>query len=226
MTTQVGKLHTDLDDIDTVMLDMDGTLLDLAYDNYMWLDYIPKAYARENDLDEEQARRALYERFMKLQGKLSWYCLDHWSEALKLDIEGLHREQNQRIGYLPGAQSFLEELASSQKRVLLVTNSHETTLQIKTEVTDIVAYFDEIYTSHAIGAAKEDQPFWEQLHAKESFDPARTVFIDDNLSVLNSARQFGLDNLLHVTQPDSTRAAVNDENFNGIQGVSELVARD
>jgi putative hydrolase of the HAD superfamily len=211
-----------LDACDTLMLDMDGTLLDLAYDNYMWMERIPAEYARQKEVSEDQAKDHIYAAFRRLEGKLDWYCLDHWSDELDLDVAALHREQNGRIGFLPGAKNFLQAVADHHVRVLLVTNSHQHTLDIKAEVTDIVDYFDDIYTSHALGAAKEDQPFWHALSEQESFDPARTVFIDDNVTVLQSARDFGVDMLLHITRPDTGRTAKPHADFVGIEGVGEL----
>ena len=211
-----------LDSCDTLMLDMDGTLLDLAYDNYMWMEHIPAEFARRNNISAEDAREHLYAVFKRLEGKLNWYCLDHWSDHLEMDVAALHREQNGRIGFLPGAKSFLQSVADHRVRVLLVTNSHQKTLDIKAEVTDITGYFDDIYTSHALGHAKEDQPFWEALAEKEGFDPARTVFVDDNVAVLRSARDFGVEMLLHITRPDSRRPARHHDDFVGIEGVGLL----
>jgi putative hydrolase of the HAD superfamily len=211
-----------LDGCDTLMLDMDGTLLDLAYDNYMWLEHIPAAYARKNDISEDAARSHLYATFRRLEGKLDWYCLDHWSEELDLDVVALHREQNGRIGFLPGARRFLETVADHHVRLLLVTNSHQHTLDIKSEVTDIVNYFDGIYTSHELGHAKEDQPFWHALRDIESFDNTKTVFVDDNVSVLQSARDFGVEMLLHITRPDSSKPSKPHDAFTGIDGVGDL----
>ncbi len=214
-----------LDSCDTLMLDMDGTLLDLAYDNYMWMEHIPAAYARKHAMSEDAARKQLYATFRRLQGKLDWYCLDHWSNELDLDVVALHREQNGRIGFLPGAREFLQNVADHHVRVLLVTNSHQHTLDIKAEVTDIVAYFDAVYTSHAFGHAKEDQPFWQALKKAEEFDLGRTVFVDDNVAVLQSARDFGVDMLLHVTRPDTRRPARAHDSFTGIEGVGDLLVR-
>ena len=214
-----------LDSCDTLMLDMDGTLLDLAYDNYMWMEHIPAEYARKHEVSEDHARDRLYAAFRRLEGKLDWYCLDHWSNELELDVVALHREQNGKIGFLPGAKKFLEMVAEHHVRVLLVTNSHQHTLDIKAEMTDIVDYFDGIYTSHALGAAKEDQPFWEALNDEEAFDPARTVFVDDNVAVLQSARDFGVEMLLHITRPDSRRPSNSHDSFTGIEGVGELVEK-
>lgn len=208
---------------DTLMLDMDGTLLDLAYDNYMWMEKIPEAYALKNDLPEEHAREHLYATFKRMEGKLNWYCLDHWSEALDLDVVALHREQNGRIGFLPGAKRFLEHVRERDVRVLLVTNSHRHTLDIKSEVTNIVDYFDDVYSSHDIGHAKEDQPFWHKLREAEEFDIGRTVFVDDNVTVLQSARDFGVEMLLHVTRPDTGKPPRGHEGFTGIGGVGDLV---
>ncbi len=34
----------DWDNIDTVLLDMDGTLLDLGFDNWFWQPHVPEQY--------------------------------------------------------------------------------------------------------------------------------------------------------------------------------------
>ena len=206
------------------MLDMDGTLLDLAYDNYMWLEHIPAEYARQNSIGEAKAREVLMAKFRSMEGKLEWYCLDHWSEVLDLDVKELHRNENDRISYLPGAREFLEAVHKHEIRLLLVTNSHSVTLEIKTEVTVITGFFDAIYTSHAIGHAKEDQPFWQALHEAEGFDRETTLFIDDNPSVLESARTFGISMLLNITRPDTRRPPRENRGFPTIESVAALLA--
>jgi len=215
-----------LDNCDTLMLDMDGTLLDLAYDNYMWLEHIPFEFAQKYNLSEEAARERLYATMKKLQGSLDWYCLDHWSDALGLDIAALHRAENERIAFLPGAKDFLQSVSDHKVRLLLVTNSHQDTLDIKTEVTGIVDFFDEVYTSHALGHAKEDQSFWHALQDAEGFDCDKTLFIDDNVSVLQSARDYGLASMLHITRPDTRRPSRHDDGFDSIAGVAELSSPD
>ncbi len=206
------------------MLDMDGTLLDLAYDNYMWLEHIPAEYARQNSIAEAEAREMLAAKFRSLEGKLQWYCLDHWSEVLDLNVKELHRRENDRIVYLPGARDFLDLVLQHEIRLLLVTNSHLDTLAIKTEVTGIAGFFDAIYTSHELGHAKEDQPFWHALHEAENFDPAATLFIDDNPSVLESARTFGISMLLNVTRPDTRMPIRENRGFTTIESVASLIS--
>ena len=128
-----------------------------------------------------EARERLYATMRRLRGTLDWYCLDHWSDALELDIVALHRNLDHRIDFLPGAREFLQQIAKRDIRLLLVTNSHTATLNIKDAVTGIAGYFDEVYTSHSLGHAKEDQSFWRELAGRERFDPSKTMFVDDNV---------------------------------------------
>ncbi len=215
-------LETLLDQCDTLMLDMDGTVLDLAFDNFMWLEHVPERYAALNAMHPDEARSMLYARFREMQGRLEWYCLDHWSELLGLDIAGLHRAQNHRIGYLPGAEGFLSRVREHKLRLLLVTNSHADTLSIKDEVTGITAHFDGVYSSHSFGVPKERQEFWQSLQAAEDFDPGRTLFVDDTAAVLASARDFGVRNLLEIARPDTSRPARRSDEFRAIDALEDL----
>jgi hypothetical protein len=54
--------------IDTVLLDLDGTLLDQAYDNHIWRDLLPQRYALSQSMDlhaayAEIARRSTSARY-------------------------------------------------------------------------------------------------------------------------------------------------------------------
>lgn len=213
---------TVVDQCDILMFDMDGTLLDLAFDNYMWMRHIPAKYARARGITDAAAREELYGHYRQLEGQLDWYCLDHWTDRLGLDVLGLHRAERRRIGWLPGARRCLEALRLRGRRLLLVTNSHPDTLRIKDGVTGISAFFDRIYTSHEFGYAKESREFWRALDVAESFDARRTMFVDDTESVLLSAERHGIDKLLTVTRPDTTQPVRAGSRFAGIESVAEL----
>lgn len=212
-----------IEQCDTVMLDMDGTLLDLAFDNFIWLSRVPEAYAETHGLSPDDARTRLYRWFHELRGSLDWYCLDHWSERLGLDVTELHREHRSRIGYLPGAEDFLAALGQHDVRVLLVTNSHRATLEIKSEVTGVENYVDHVYTSHDLGHPKEDQEFWEAMRETEGFDPDRTLFVDDTLPVLHSADTYGVRHLRHVTRPASGEPERERDRYPVIESVLDLL---
>nr|WP_324256965.1 GMP/IMP nucleotidase [Cellvibrio fontiphilus] len=189
--------------IDTVMLDMDGTLLDLHFDNYFWLDHLPLRYAEIHNLDLAEANARLKNHIQQYEGTLQWYCLEFWSKALDVDIPSLKEEVKHKIRIRPHVGEFLTRLRALGKKVLLVTNAHPQSLSLKMEVTRIDSLLDVIISSHQFNEPKESQKFWQQLQAAEHFDPERTLFIDDTVRILDSAKTFGIKYLIGIHQPDS-----------------------
>lgn len=206
------------------MLDMDGTLLDLAFDNYVWKELVPKRYAAANGLAFEDARDQLFAKFASMQGELEWYCLDHWCDYLGLDVVQLHHDVSHRIGYLPGALDFLRSVHEQSMRVLLVTNSHPDTLALKDAMTGLGDYFDGIHSSHSYGHSKETQSFWHALQADIGFDLETTLFVDDSQPVLKSASAYGIEMLVTVSRPDTTEPVRHRSEFHGVEAVADMLA--
>jgi len=209
--------------VDTVLLDMDGTLLDLHFDNYFWLQHLPKVYAEKHAISEQEARSHLHGRFSVDQGTLDWYSLDYWSEQLGMDIPALKRELVHMIEVRPYTIEFLKRLHNSHRDVVMVTNAHRKTLEIKMGHVDITHWFDRIVVSHDLRSPKEDRRFWSRLQAIHPFDPARTLLIDDTERVLESARDYGIAHLLTLLQPDSRRQKRIDTRFPGIHHFDEIM---
>jgi putative hydrolase of the HAD superfamily len=212
-----------LEQCETLMLDMDGTILDLAFDNYVWTDLVPRRYAAANKLSFEAAREQLFDKYRSVQGDLQWYCLDHWNDRLGIDVVKIHHDVTHRIGYLPGALDFLRRMHDSDTRVLLVTNSHPDTLDLKDAVTGLADYFDGIYSSHTYGHPKESQAFWHALQEDVDFDVETTLFVDDSQPVLRSAKDYGVRMLVTVTRPDTSGPALRGSEFRGVEGVKDLL---
>jgi len=209
--------------VDTVLLDMDGTLLDLRFDNWFWQTFVPSRYAAAHDISEAEAQRRLTPKFVDVAHTLQWYCIDYWTRELKLDIPALKRETLPRVGFLPGAEAFLQKLRARGKRVVLVTNSHPTTLAIKNERVALTQYFDACYSSQPFAAPKEDAAFWPRLAACEEFSKQRTLFIDDSLRVLQCARAYGIVHLRAVRCPDSGAPPQATADWAAIDSVAELL---
>lgn len=209
--------------IDTVLLDMDGTLLDLNFDNHFWQEFVPLRYADRHGLSLEQAKQQLVPLFKSMEGKLEWYCLDYWSRALELDIAGLKQEIAGLIAILPHVTDFLSATQARGKRLLLVTNAHRNSLDLKMDRTCLHRFFDDIVCSHDFGLAKEQPGFWQALRDKHIFDPQRTLLVDDSLTVLRSARRFGIYQTVAITKPDSNQPARAINEFPAIADFRQLM---
>ncbi|MCW2100983.1 MAG: GMP/IMP nucleotidase [Pseudomonas helleri] len=210
-------------DIDTVLLDMDGTLLDLHYDNHFWLEHLPQRYAELHGISRAMADLELTPLFENNAGQLKWYCLDFWSRELKLPVRELKLETAHLIALRPDADTFLAAIKQAGKRVILITNAHRDSLSLKLERIELAPYFERLISSHDYGFPKESPAFWDALQADIGFDPSRSLFIDDTLPILRSARAFGIGHLLAVKQPDSKKGPKNTEEFAALGDYRELL---
>lgn len=216
----------DWDLIDTVLLDMDGTLLDLYYDNTLWNHLLPERYGAQHALSPEAARSHLFSHMHEHHGTLTFYCLDHWAEFTGLDIVALHHELDNLVRYRPSAELFLDWLKASGKRAMLVTNAHRASLAVKDSRCGVTARLDVNVSCHDYGAPKESPVFWEALMAEHPFDPARTLLIDDNHHVLQAAGRFGIRHLLTISQPDSGRPVRGGLDYPAFNDFRELLPVD
>jgi len=217
--------------IDCVFLDMDGTILDLHFDNYFWLTYLPKVVAERHfphlsqPEAEIQATALLTSKYTQVQGTLRWYSTDYWSKELSLPIIELKRQLSHLIRYRSDALTFLGWLGDNSIKRILVTNAHPDNLALKHQITGIQSHMDHSYISHQLNLAKEDPLFWHTLSQHIEFDPGRALFIDDTETVLRAAEDFGIQELICIRQPDSTVQGRNNLNFKAIDLFSELYSK-
>ncbi|HZJ96045.1 MAG TPA: GMP/IMP nucleotidase [Thiopseudomonas sp.] len=189
--------------IDTVLLDMDGTLLDLHFDNVFWLDYMPQYYADKNGLSRAEADAYIQPLLASYKGQIQWYCVDFWSEKLDLPIKQMKQDTAELIALRANSEQFLTALQNAGKKCVLVTNAHRDSLNIKLNKVHLEPLLDVIVSSHDYGYPKEDQRFWARLSQHIKYQPERSLFIDDSLPVLRSAQRYGIGHIRAVLQPDS-----------------------
>lgn len=199
--------------IDTIMFDMDGTLLDLHFDNYFWQSLVPQMYAKEHGISEADAQVLVKFKNDAALGSLEWYCLDYWTDELKLDVVQLKKTITHKINIRPNVEKMLERLRGCDKRILLITNAHPRSLEIKMEHTGIDSFFHDCISSHTLNLAKEHHGFWDKLQKHFPYDPAKTILFDDSLPVLRQAQREGIKHLYAIQTPDSKRPPLDAGEF-------------
>lgn len=208
--------------ISTVLLDMDGTILDLHFDNHFWLEHFPARYSEQHGISVEEAKIILMDRYQKLSGTIEWYCLDYWTEFTQMPMSLIKRETQHLIQLRDDADELLTALKKSGREVILVTNAHPDALSLKIERTQLDKYFDVLYSTHEFGVVKESQLLWQKLQAKQGFDVNTTLFVDDSLPVLKSAQKYGIKHILAVENPDSKKPANSFIDFTSISDYRQL----
>jgi len=198
-------MKIDWSQIQTVLLDMDGTILDLHFDNHFWLTHLPSVYAKENQISAQQAWEFLQPLLIEHQATLNWYCVNFWSEQLGLDIMQHKNDVAHKIAYRPAAEFFLQHCQQQVSDFRLVTNGHREVLELKIEHTQLDQYFNQMICSHELGWPKEDIQYWQQLQEMSPYDPATTLFVDDSEAVLDTAKEYGIGHVFSIAQPDSTK---------------------
>ena len=209
--------------IDTVLLDMDGTLLDLHFDNFFWQEHLPLRYAEIKGLDPQATKSEIQQHTNSIRGSLDWYSTDYWSDFLGVDVVRLKHEISHRVAIRPYCIEFLDALRAAGKDVVMVTNAHQDSLALKMEITMLTEKFHKMITVHEFSLPKEDPDCWDEVNKRHPFDRQKTLLIDDNLAVLASARRYGIGGLLAIQQPDSQRPVQVIEGFDAIDHFDEIL---
>jgi HAD superfamily hydrolase (TIGR01509 family) len=210
-------------EINTVLLDMDGTLLDLHFDNHFWLEHLPKKLAEKHGVSVETAKDLMAVDYAQVMGTLSWYCLDFWTEKLNIDIVEAKREIEHLISIRADSLPFIDALKASGREVILVTNAHPDSLSLKVEHTQLDKHIDQLISTHEFAVTKESQLLWQRLQTKLGFNPEHTLFVDDSLGILKAAQDFGIKHLLAVSNPDSQQPVREISEFPSIQDYRYLL---
>lgn len=192
----------DWSQIDDVLLDMDGTLLDLHYDSTFWLRNVHSIVSQLTGEAEEDIRDRFHQELAKHEGTLAWYCTDYWADFFGIDLIEAKRQLAHLIRYRPHAEEFLEILNGSRLRTIIATNAHPDVVRLKLDVVPLDRWVDAIVSSHDFGVAKEHPDFWRQLFDLHAIDPSRAVFVDDSPRVLDAAERAGVREIIEIRHPN------------------------
>lgn len=105
-------------------------------------------------------------------------------------------------GPIHGTVDILRQLRSSgDYRLLALTNWSGETFPIALEIFDFFRWFEGIVVSGDEKLIKPDHRLYHILFDRYNIDPAESVFIDDSLANISSAKELGMTGI-HFKNPD------------------------
>ena len=186
-------------DIECLLIDMDGVILDNAYDNDFWQNQIPEVIADSKGIGFDDAKRLAIQIFNYKKNTKDWYDVDYWSNMLDIDIEAQKRSEKSfsRISLYDGVIDTLNVLKNKTK-MILITNAHRKTLNIKLEKYNLTPYFDEMVCAHELNYVKEDIQLWYMLRSKYKLDYEKTLLVEDTINNINVGLSAGISGAIYV----------------------------
>lgn len=209
-------------EIETVLLDMDGTLLDLHFDSHFWLTVVPEHISKQQQRPKEEIISEMMQRYQKVAGSLEWYCIDYWQQELGINIMQLKAQYSHKIQWLENVKPFLAALKSRNIQRILVTNAHPLSLELKILHTQLDKHLDRMFSTHQFGMPKESKTLWQKLQKEQGYNPKKTLFIDDNETLLAVAKEVGIAYQLGIFQPDSQLPGKEMDKFPTIKNYQAL----
>ena len=191
-----------------ILSDLDGVILDLAYDKKFWELWLPEQVTRQTNKSIEEAKAEIMTEIDIQRGTLNFYDLNYWDDLLNVDCMQIFQEKEERCSYLAGSYEALQRLSTLKNPKYILTNGDPRIQEYKAETQNFLEFFDSIFYSMHAGYPKESKEFWALARHNLNLDFEDTIFIDDDLKVVTAAAKAGIKQVAWIT-PGKNRILQN-----------------
>ena len=191
-----------------ILSDLDGVILDLAYDIKFWELWLPEQVANQTNKSVEETKAEIKAEIDIQRGTLNFYDLNYWDDLLNVDCMQIFKEKTERCSYLGGSHEALQRLSTLKNPKYILTNGDPRIQDYKAETQNFLEFFDSIFYSMHVGYPKESKEFWALARHNLNLDFEDTIFIDDDFKVVTAAAKAGIKQVAWIT-PGKNRILQN-----------------
>jgi putative hydrolase of the HAD superfamily len=166
-----------------ISFDLDGTLIKNTYANVIWLEGLPRLYAKERNLRFKEARKIILSEYNKVGSfRYEWYDLEYWFKLFNIKS----RWKDLLLRYKEVIEPFPEVfrvLSNLQREYLLVisSNAKKEFIEIEIKKSNIKQFFNYIFSSISdYNKIKKYPDFYTMICNKLNIKPEEMIHIGDN----------------------------------------------
>jgi len=166
-----------------ISFDMDGTLVDAEFTDWVWGHGIPTLYAGKVGLSFEEAKAFVTKEYLKVgEGAIEWYDIKYWLQffQLKESWKGIMERYTDKIRVYPDVNHILEGL-KGRFPLILTSNAGREFINIEMEATGLARYFDRIFSATSdFRQVKKTAGFYERICRILEAEPREIVHVGDH----------------------------------------------
>jgi putative hydrolase of the HAD superfamily len=166
-----------------ISFDMDGTLIDPGFTDWVWGHGIPTLYAEKYGVSFERAKAFVEEEYYKVgEGAIEWYDIQYWFRFFQLEMpwQSLMERYVDKINVYPDVDHVLDRL-KNKFSLLLTSNAGREFIGIELRVTRLERYFDRIFSATSdFRLVKKTVSFYHKVCQVLGASPEEIVHVGDH----------------------------------------------
>jgi putative hydrolase of the HAD superfamily len=169
--------------IKTISFDMDGTLVNPEFTDWVWLHGIPKLYAEKAKIPFDEAKHFVVEEYLKVgESAIEWYDIKYWFSFFQLEKswKDLMYRYVDKIKIYLDVNDILDRL-KEKYRIILTSNAGREFIDVEMEITGLGRYFNRIFSATSdFGEVKKTAGFYQRICQILGVHPQEIVHVGDH----------------------------------------------
>jgi HAD superfamily hydrolase (TIGR01549 family) len=166
-----------------ISFDMDGTLVDPEFTDWVWGHGVPTLYAERVGLPFEEAKNFVVKEYLKVgEGSVEWYDIKYWLELFQLEVNWkvLLGRYTDKIKIYPDVDHLLDRL-SERFSLVLTSNAGREFIDVEMEATGLKRYFGRIFSATSdFKKVKKTADFYQRICQILGVKPQEIVHVGDH----------------------------------------------
>jgi FMN phosphatase YigB (HAD superfamily) len=166
-----------------ISFDMDGTLIDPEFTDWVWGHGIPTLYAEKNGISFEESKAFVEGEYRKVgEQAIEWYDIKYWFQFFQLEMhwQTLMERYIDKINVYPDVNHTLARL-KKRFSLILTSNAGREFIDIELKATGLEMYFDRIFSATSdFSEVKKTIGFYHRICQILGANPPEIVHVGDH----------------------------------------------